>query len=266
MKNNNVTKDLRKMDISTYFLQGGVSGMVGVVISHPFDTVKTHMQNSMKVPYNLKVLYRGIAAPLLGVGFEKAVVFGIYTNTMNYLKVQQCPENLIHPCAGALAGFSASFIVTPVERIKILLQTNKFNTLKLYSIPQLYRGLSVTFTRETPGFAIYFSIYNQIKEHIYNNQITLPGSFITGGIAGATSWLFIFPQDIIKTRIQSSTISSYKYHIKQIYTSNGLRGFYRGFHLALMRAMPLHAGTFMTMELLTNWLTIPSITSSNSFD
>ena len=30
----------------------------------------------------------------------------------------------------------------------------------------------------------------------------------------------------------------------------GLKIFYRGFHFALMRAMPLHVGTFATIELL----------------
>lgn len=34
----------------------------------------------------------------------------------------------------------------------------------------------------------------------------------------------------------------------KIYREGGVRGLYRGFNLALLRAVPLHAGTFMTME------------------
>ena len=32
-------------------------------------------------------------------------------------------------------------------------------------------------------------------------------------------------------------------------SNGGYRGLYRGFHLALMRAIPLHATAFATMEL-----------------
>ena len=42
---------------------------------------------------------------------------------------------------------------------------------------------------------------------------------------------------------------------RQIHAKRGLTGFYYGFHLALMRAVPLHAGTFMTMEYIQqHWL------------
>jgi hypothetical protein len=60
--------------------------------------------------------------------------------------------------------------------------------------------LEATFTRETPGFAIYFSIYEFGKNKFYlekNRDITKMGSLILGAVAGIVSWIFIYPQDRI---------------------------------------------------------------------
>ena len=228
-----------------HFVHGCIAGMVGVTISHPFDTIKTCIQNKKSFEYNRKFLYRGFTAPLFGVGFEKAVVFGTYTNTSKYLPI---------PIAGLVAGLMASLVVTPIERIKILLQTNNNISKKRLSSSFLYQGLSATLTRETPGFSIYFSFYEYMKTRLYtskNKQITLLGSFILGGGAGLVAWLFIFPQDLIKTRIQSSlTKTNFVTIANEIRKESGIFGFYKGFHFAIMRAVPLHAGTFAAMELL----------------
>jgi len=41
---------------------------------------------------------------------------------------------------------------------------------------------------------------------------------------------------------------------KEILQDGGYRGLYRGFHFALMRAIPLHATAFMTMEFCKKYL------------
>lgn len=239
------------------FGKGALSGMVGVTISHPFDTIKTCIQDKKPVTLHPRALYRGFTAPLFGVGFEKAIVFGVFTNTQNYLRSNSFSDVFTIPVAGALSGLTASFIVTPVERVKILLQTGKKVNYRTISPKYLFTGLSATFTRETPGFAIYFSTYESLKRRFYTNEgrdITKTGSFLFGGLAGGFSWVFIFPQDCIKTQMQAnvSTQKSFTMVFKSIYSEYGFRGFYRGFSFALMRAVPLHAGTFMTMELLNS--------------
>ena len=75
--------------------------------------------------------------------------------------------------------------------------------------------------------------------------------FTFGGMSGAIAWLFIYPQDLVKTRVQASTQNiTPKTIVKNIYTEFGVRGFFKGFHLALLRAVPLHAGTFAMVEYL----------------
>jgi hypothetical protein len=146
---------------SKYFAYGYISGMAGIIASHPFDTAKTCIQDKKLIPRTLTGLYRGILPPLFGVGLEKAIVFGTFQNTIDYTH-----SNAI---SGALAGLTASIVVTPVERIKILLQTSSgsgaSNRLaELTKLSSLFKGLGATWTREIPGFAIYFSVFNGLKE------------------------------------------------------------------------------------------------------
>ena len=66
------------------FLYGAFSGMVGLTLSHPFDTIKSNIQTGHKVPFknliNPRFLYKGFVPPLFGMGLEKAVVFGTFHN------------------------------------------------------------------------------------------------------------------------------------------------------------------------------------------
>jgi solute carrier family 25 carnitine/acylcarnitine transporter 20/29 len=188
------------------------------------------------------------------------MVFGTY----NYLKNQQ---NYSVAISGGISGFIASAIVSPYERIKILTQTNKKITKEILKPSYLFKGLSATFTREIPGFAIYFSTYEYLKNKFYtekNKEITIYSSFIFGGISGSTAWLFIYPQDRIKTIIQSSD-NNQKLDIKSIIKKTyevgeisnlkntnsvnhiiyGIKHFYSGFSFAILRAIFLHSGTFL---------------------
>ena len=227
-----------------YFLYGYLAGFTGILASHPFDTMKTCIQEEKQIKYNFRSLYKGVTAPLLGVGIEKSIVFGTFENTINYTN-----SNFL---SGALSGFNASLVVTPFERIKIILQLGgNFNSKNLnkLSLGYLYQGFSATMTRETPGFAIYFSVYNYLKND--NQNISPFRSFIYGACAGVFSWIFIYPQDRIKTHLQALTEKKMNFSesFKEILAKGGYKGFYKGFSYALMRSVPLHATAFTTMEL-----------------
>ncbi len=234
--------------IENYYIKGCISGMTGILLSHPVDSIKTHYQiqkNLINYKYTISNLYKGLASPLVGVGLEKAIVFGTY----NYIK--NITNNI--PLSGAVSGLAASLIVSPYERIKIMKQTNQKINLRDCNPAFIFRGLSATFTREIPGFAIYFSTYEGLKKY-YNISNNIPASFIFGGLSGMTAWIFIYPQDRIKTILQSQTKNnSVNDIIKKIYNTGGFKQFYKGFSFALARAVLLHSGTFCTMEILSNY-------------
>jgi len=260
---NNITKDkdCKSSNNShiTKYINGGISGMCGVLISHPIDTIKTHIQmgnnlNTFKPSFTN--LYKGMTAPLIGVGLEKAIVFGTY----NFM-LSKTDNNI--PLSGAIAGLIASFIVTPYERFKILKQNSQVIVYKDINTKFLFRGLSATFVREMPGFAIYFSTYEYLKKRNFTNHnkdITCLSSFLYGGISGLSAWVFIYPQDKIKTVMQSSNSNlgngngnSFTHIVKNMYKKYGITYFYKGFSWAAGRAVLLHSGTFCMMEMLNNY-------------
>lgn len=256
------------LKLYNYYVNGAISGMFGILLSHPLDTMKTHIQtgnNFKSLPINLRGLYKGMSAPLLGVGFEKGIVFTTY----NYCLKQLHPTGIIDvgisaiPISGAMAGLTASIVVTPYERFKILKQNSQKIWIKDLSIGFLFKGLSATFTREVPGFAIYFSVYESLKYNTFTkhgNQIGYLHSFAYGGLSGISAWIFIYPQDRIKTILQSSVQSStnnskqngFTSVMREIYAKGGIKHFYSGFSWAVGRAMLLHSGTFCMMEILSN--------------
>jgi solute carrier family 25 carnitine/acylcarnitine transporter 20/29 len=259
MADNDKLYEIKKYSMIDFFM-GGISGAIGAIVSHPIDTVKSNIQSNNKIKWGIRDLYRGVRAPIIGVGLEKAIVFGTYENTKNFLENNNMENKYaIRGSAGGCAGIMAAFAVAPVDRVKILAQTNQTWTRKDLNPKFLFTGLSSTLTREPPGFAIYFMTYHGLKDHFSKlRDINILDHFAFGGISGGVSWLFIYPQDTIKTIIQSTNVNSITDKTKltmknvgiQIYNKNGVRGFFKGFHLSLMRAVPLHAGTFAMMEFL----------------
>jgi hypothetical protein len=87
------------------------------------------MQEKKVIPnYNIRTLYKGLSAPLVGVGIEKGIVFGVYEMSIKH--TQKLCKNICddkqtillasNALSGGLSVMCASFIVTPFERIKIL--------------------------------------------------------------------------------------------------------------------------------------------------
>jgi len=131
------------------FLAGFCGGVIGTVLSHPIDTARILKQTAK--PIIFKNLYKGIYAPLIGVGLEKAMVFGTFDNLHH--------SNMSDFSKGIISGLASTIIVTPMEKIKINLQTQNHKNITLKHI---YSGWSATLLREVPGYGIYFSVYGSI--------------------------------------------------------------------------------------------------------
>jgi len=84
-------------------------------------------------------------------------------------------------------------------------------THKIYAkngIRSLYQGLSSMMIRNVPSYGLFFSthsVFQTLLTETYNYGIT--GQLVAGGLAGMASWLFAFPTDIIKSRMQSDQIN-----------------------------------------------------------
>lgn len=246
-------------DCLYYYAGGIIAGFAGTVVSQPFDTCKIYLQTKRPINFtsrtfleNIRWAYRGMLPSVIGYGIEKSLVFGTYATACNLLRLNE--DNASHTfVAGLIAGFVASISITPAEQIKTDQQLKKQT---LYTFNHLYKGFGYTTLRESIGFSIYFSAYNQMsKQFNKNNKDCFSLKIAKSGLIGACSafiaWIPIYPIDLNKTRIQSG--DSFNGFVTDLANEKGLnkiKFLYRGYHIGMMRAIPFHSTCFMIFEIL----------------
>lgn len=128
----------RAFTMALDFLAGLLGGAAGVLVGHPFDTVKVRLQtqpsgSGAKYKGTLHCfrcilkeesvvgLYKGISSPLAGLAFINAIVFGVYGNTLKALG-ENGDAIRSHFIAGSMAGAAQCAICSPMELAKLRLQ------------------------------------------------------------------------------------------------------------------------------------------------
>lgn len=215
------------------FIYGVIAGGSAATLTHPFYNMKNHLQNGLflsnKEYGSKKWLYNGLSKAIPGYGVEKMIVFGVYKS----LRKNEVNETL----SGIIAGFFASFSITPFEQLTI----DKQLSVKKYDLKHLYQGWKPTVFRESLGFGIHFTAYEYLSNK-FNFERNFTKTMFCGAGATIIGWGFVAPIDRIKTKIQSGTFDHKTYDY---------RGSFKGFRFALLRAVPFHVTCFVIMEFLT---------------
>ena len=92
-----------------------------------------------------------------------------------------------------------------------------------------------------------------MKAHLNDTLIreSMWNPIISGGMAGIAAWLPCYPQDVVKSVIQSSEKRiNLTEAVQKIYRTSGWRGFFKGFTPTIIRAFPANAATFLGYELV----------------
>jgi hypothetical protein len=257
-----------------YFYAGGLmAGTAGTLVSQPFDTCKIYLQTGRKMNINSRTLignvawaYKGVTPSIVGYSIEKCLVFGTYTTTHKYSKyLFENNDSFRIPFSGFMAGCVASLSIAPFEQIKTDQQLG--NKTK-YNYSHLYKGLKYTTMRESIGFSIYFSVYDQLRKQFSSDKDEFYLNLFKSGIYGALSafiaWIPIYPIDMNKTRIQSGDkFDNFMHELKM--QPNKLKFLYKGYHFAMMRAIPFHSTCFVCYELMKHFSikNVSSISNAN---
>nr|CAB3461739.1 unnamed protein product [Digitaria exilis] len=134
---------------------------------------------------------------------------------------------LCHAVAGASAGVVAATFVCPLDVIKTRFQVHGWPKLatgsmggsviigSLQQIAQreglrgMYRGLSPTVLALLPNWAVYFTVYEQLKSLLSDNdgshQLSLGANVVAASCAGAATSIVTNPLWVVKTRFQASS-------------------------------------------------------------
>ncbi|RKP14204.1 mitochondrial carrier domain-containing protein [Piptocephalis cylindrospora] len=232
-------------------------------------------------------LYRGLASPLAGSILENAILFAGYDYLKKAVGTvcgvgqspEQAPMGLSHlATSGALAGCLAAFVLTPVELVKCRLQAQSgtleaggslslaIRIWKTSGIRGLYIGHSATLLREAGGGAAWFGVYEAMCKAMLppgcQEKDTLgPGRLmIAGAAAGMAYNAVLFPVDTIKSHVQIMAPDANKGSgggmnrilrvARRIWGQEGIRGFYRGMGITMVRSVPGSSVIFLTYEMM----------------
>ena len=154
---------------------------------------------------------------MLGQAAIKGVVFFVYEWAKAYCAATALGDSSLALILSAcLSGAVGSLVVTPVERIKCIMQATEAGT---YAGPVactqqvlrtdgvqglLFRGLGATLLREVPAYGFYFVSYDVAKDFLLDGSLVSPSlvPLLGGAVAGAMAWIPVYPVDVIKTNIQ----------------------------------------------------------------
>jgi hypothetical protein len=205
------------------------AGVAQMAVGHPFDTIKTLIQN--KSPWkslSLKGYYRGYQAPfIVSLGFN-GIVFP--THEFFYHKTQS------HALSGGVSGVVVTPIVYASEVLKIAKQTGAKDKYKAF---RTMNGFGSLFVSETMALSIYFTSFHFFKDQGHN-------SFVSGGASGFLNWGITYPLDVIKTRQIAQGIS-----VKEAIKQGDL---HRGLGFTLLRAVLVNSCIFYTYDTTNQWI------------
>ncbi|XP_071720553.1 nicotinamide adenine dinucleotide transporter 1, chloroplastic-like [Rutidosis leptorrhynchoides] len=168
---------------------------------------------------------------------------------------------LCNAAAGASAGVISATFVCPLDVIKTRFQVHGLpqlngavrGSLIVGSLKQIfqkegvrgmYRGLSPTILALLPNWAVYFTLYEQLKDLLGsdgNHGLSFGANMLAASGAGAATTIVTNPLWAVKTRLQTQgmrpglipytgTLSA----LKRIALEEGIRGLYSGLVPALV--------------------------------
>lgn len=266
-----------------------------MLIGQPFDIVKVRLQTTTQYTGALDAatsiyrnegalaFYKGTLTPLIGIGACVSVQFGGFHYARRQFEARNKARGAKgelsygqYYASGAFAGIANTVLSSPIEHIRIRLQTQPHGVNRLYNGPidcvkklsahqgvlgGLYRGTAVTFIREAQAYGMWFTTFEYLmnadaaRNGIKREDIGTGKVALYGGLAGEMLWLSSYPFDVIKSKMQSDGFgkdmkySSMRDCFAKVWRAEGMGGFWKGIGPTLLRAMPVSAGTFVTVEL-----------------
>jgi len=177
--------------------------------------------------------------------------------------------------AGGVSAAVSKTVVAPIERVKLLLQVQASSTQ--IAVDQQYKGIIDAFRRIPaeqgmvsfwrgnlanviryfPTQALNFAFkdrYKQIFQH-WDAKTDFwkffAGNLASGGAAGATSLMFVYPLDFARTRMAVDVGKGAQRQftglgncIATIFRADGIRGLYQGFNVSVAGIIMYRAAYF----------------------
>jgi hypothetical protein len=218
-------------------IPGFLQGVTRVLISYPFDYVRTNLQtknvqstglfNYVK-NHNLSLrdAYRGCSIMLVSVPIDRSIQFLLFERFLKNHSVftSSIVSSLISSVYSVPMNFMSTLIITQHKSF------TKESLWKFVNDKKYYTGYGADLGKSFAGSVLYTSIYGSLRQSIPKEQHNY---FVFGVASSIGSWCFIYPLDTIRVLKQTSQLS-----YLDILKTTPIHKFYSGFSIILMRSIP----------------------------
>ncbi|KAL7520029.1 hypothetical protein ACHAWX_004780 [Stephanocyclus meneghinianus] len=276
---NHTILELTEEKLSSHAPSGMVHSLTSpstyIPIESPEDDLISLVRLILQVE-GLSGFFGGVRAMMIGQALIKSVAFSANDLALRVLSdssdgammvASLVEENSFTTLllAASFSGFITSFLVAPVERVKVMMQaqqTTKYaNELECIQavltnegwMGLFSRGLGPTLAREVPSYAIYFVVYGVLIQSTLAEGLGNVAPLVFGAISGCACWIPVYPIDVVKTLVQNTegggSLSSIDVAIR-LYNNEGIGAFFNGLTPKMIRASVNHAVTFWIYDLM----------------
>jgi solute carrier family 25 phosphate transporter 23/24/25/41 len=180
-------------------------------------------------------------------------------------------RNLKQLAAGGIAGAFARTMVAPIDRIKILMQTQfisnpnappKYTSMwqTLTTVvreegpTKLYRGNLTNLIRVVPYAGMQFASYDFFKKSMLaegSNTLSVPQRLLAGALAAVAATTVTHPLDVCRLRLAvqpelKGTMDS----LRSVWAENGIRSMFKGYVPTCISLAPFIAINFASFDWL----------------
>mmetsp|Transcript_28791 Transcript_28791/g.51236 ORF Transcript_28791/g.51236 Transcript_28791/m.51236 type:complete len:283 (-) Transcript_28791:5681-6529(-) len=254
-------------------LAGLCAGVANSIICLPFDTLRTVMQlKSLYVSSSTtatqlllgvlqkdvrKVVTRTCLGALSTGPTSAAAYFSVYTyiNSRRDKPFESRYLNFVY--SAALAGSITNVLTNPLWLARLRIQSDlmfgrdkyktPLQTLRLLhsegGIPALYKGFSASLLGVSHSMILY-PLYEMFKLHFTTDTPTAKEMLWLTTIPKIIATLVTYPHEVLRSRLQDQTRGENFTNLRSVvaYTwkQEGLRGFYNGYSMSLVRMLPVN--------------------------
>jgi len=263
------------------FLAGSMSGTCSTILFQPLDVVKTRIQinssltsnSSMTGEVRLVIASQGISG--LWNGFRASLYrtvpgVGLYFASMHFMRNSVCegnPSPIQSLLIGGTARTFAGTVMIPFTVVKTRMESGTFqyrsvssalrDIIKTDGIRGLVRGLGPTLVRDVPFSGLYLAFYDILKSKTpswLTSSSPECAHMMAGLCAGLLASIVTQPADVIKTRMQTSSMAGLTNTTTCIYKEGGMMGFSKGLMPRMMRRTVMAALAWTVYERINRRL------------
>lgn len=235
---------------------GASRGVIGLVIEHPFDSVKTRLQANSELSSVVhamkdiwtnkgwKGFYAGYTANSIRAGLKQTYRWPLMFALPPFYKEAIPIPSSEKLLTGLTIANIEVFVISPLERIKVHVMTSNekkgiralFKANQHYRIADLYRGLRASYARQNVSWISFLMADDQCKKitrsFTKKKDLSYSNLLAIGVTVGIVNTAATLPFDYIKTLFQKQNPLHHKEKVfktlVQIIQNQGIKTVYTG--------------------------------------